>query len=296
MAARLCRKVLRERSVMRGSDLLAGGTPLATAAQTWIEEQHEVAGTVLRLVKGGSGPPLLVLHDEMGNPGWLDAYEALAAEHTLYVPSHPGFDGSPRLAWIATVRDLACWYVRALEELGLGRVPLLGCSFGGWLAAEIAAICPHLVSRLVLVSPPGLRPPQGEIFDMFLVTTEDYLKRCFVDEAAYERVFGGDLPSEERHRREAAREQACLLTWRPYMYDPALLYLLPGIKAPTLLVWGKDDAVVPPSAGELYRDAIPQARLELLDGCGHFPYLEQPDAFVRLARTFLPAQPPKQLP
>lgn len=260
---------------------------MTTAAQAWTEEIVEVAGTTVQLVTGGSGSPVLVLHDEMGNPGWLDAYEALAAQHTVYVPSHPGFDKSPRLDWIATVRDLACWYVRALGELGIGHVPVLGCSFGGWLAAEIAAIHPGRFSKLVLAAPPGLRPPLGEIFDMFLVTTDDYLKTCFADQAAYERSFGGELSPEERLRRERAREQTCLLTWRPYMYDPALAHLLPAIKVPTLLVWGREDAIVPQSAGEAYRDAIPGSRLAVLDGCGHFPQLEQPGAFVREVGAFL---------
>lgn len=260
---------------------------MTTLAQPWTEEQRDLAGTTLRLVSGGTCSPLLVLHDEMGNPGWADAYTALAAERRLVIPSHPGFDGSPRLDWVASVRDLACWYVRALGELRLGPVPVLGCSFGGWLAAEIAAIAPQLVSKLVLVSPPGVRPAQGEIFDMFLVTTDDYLQRCFVDAAVYERVFGGEVPSEERHRREAAREQTCLLTWRPYMFDPALPHLLPGIAAPTLLVWGKDDAIVPLGAAEIYRDAIPNARLELIDRCGHFPHVEQPQALAKLVSEFL---------
>jgi pimeloyl-ACP methyl ester carboxylesterase len=164
---------------------------------------------------------------------------------------------------------------------------VVGNSFGGWLAAEIAAACPHRFSKLVLTAPPGLRPPVGEIFDEFLVTTDDFLKTCFADEAAYERAFGGEVAPEERQRRETAREQTCLLTWRPYMYDAALLHLLPGIKAPTLLLWGREDAIVPLSAGEAYRDALPNARLEVIDGAGHFPHLEQPTAFARLVESFL---------
>lgn len=260
---------------------------MTTVARGWTEERVHIAGTEVRLVKGGSGPPLLVLHDEMGNPGWCETFEGLAAQHTVYVPSHPGFDDSPRLDWVASVRDLACWYVRALDELAVGPVPILGCSFGGWLAAEIAALCPPLVEKLVLLAPPGVRPPRDEIFDMFLVTTDDYLRQCFVDQTAFERNFGGEIAPEERRRRETAREQTCLLTWRPYMVDPALPHLLPGVKASTLLLWGREDAIVPLSAGEAYRDAIPDARLEVLAGCGHFPHLEQPDAVVSLVQPFL---------
>ncbi len=263
---------------------------MTTTAQTWSEETVEAAGVRLQLVKGGTGAPLLVLHDEMGHTGWLRAHESLARNHTLHIPSHPGFDKSERLDWITTVRDLAGWYLRALDDLGLGPVPVVGCSFGGWLAAEMAAMCPHHFTKLVLVAPPGIKPPTGEIFDMFLVTAPTYIEAGFLHPdrlPEYQELYGGDPTPEERERREVAREQACRLAWRPYMFDPALPHLLARVNLPTLIVWGREDAIVPPSAGEAYQRAIPGARLVVLDGSGHHPEIEQSEQFVRLVEEFL---------
>jgi pimeloyl-ACP methyl ester carboxylesterase len=103
----------------------------------------------------------------------------------------------------------------------------------------------------------------------------------------YQELFGSEPSPEERERREIAREQACRLTWKPYMHDPALPYLLDRVTLPSLILWGREDAIVPPSAGESYHSAIRNSRLVLLDDCGHHPEIEQADQFVRLVQEFL---------
>ena len=80
----------------------------------------EIAGVTLELVKGGTGEPLLILHDVLGHRGWLRYHEALAQHCTLYIPSHPGFGKSERLDWVLHVRDLAGWYLDALDDSGSG--------------------------------------------------------------------------------------------------------------------------------------------------------------------------------
>ena len=80
---------------------------MTTSSATWTEEMVEVAGAQIRLIKGGSGDPLLVLHDEMGHPGWLRWHEALAQDRTLYITEHPGFGVSPPLDWVMNLHDLA---------------------------------------------------------------------------------------------------------------------------------------------------------------------------------------------
>jgi pimeloyl-ACP methyl ester carboxylesterase len=261
-----------------------------TASRTWREEMIQVAGTQLQIVKAGAGSPVLLLHDEMGNSGWLRAYERLAGNHSLLLPSHPGFDRSERVDWITSVRDLAAWYLRALEELNVGPLPVVGYSLGGWLAAEMAAMCPHAFTKLVLVAPPGIKPTEGEIFDMFLVTAQPYIDAGFLRPdrvPEYQELFGGEPSPEERERREVAREQACRLAWKPYMHNPALPHLLERVTLPTLILWGQEDAIVPVSAGEAYQRAIRNARLVVLEECGHHPEIEQAETFVRLVEEFL---------
>jgi pimeloyl-ACP methyl ester carboxylesterase len=261
-----------------------------TASPAWTEEMIRAAGTRLQLVKAGAGSPLLVLHDEMGNAGRLRFHDGLAQGHEVYLPSHPGFDTSERLDWITTVRDLAAWYLRALEELRVGPVPVIGVGLGGWLAAEMAALCPHAFTRLVLIAPPGIKPPEGEIFDMFLVPAQPYIDAGFYrpeQVPEYHALFGGEPSQEERERREVAREQSCRLTWKPYMHDPALPFLLERVTLPSLILWGREDAIVPLSAGEAYHRALRNSRLIVLDECGHHPEIEQADQTIRLVEEFL---------
>ena len=266
---------------------------MATSSTPWTEELVEAAGIKLHMIKGGTGQPLLLLHDEMGHPGWLRYHAALAQHYTLHIPLHPGCGQSNHLDWVMHIRDLAFWYLDALDELGLGAVPVLGSSLGGWLAAEMAAMCPQQFTRLVLVGAMGVRPPVGEIRDMFLMVSREYLRASFADPVNNEeaqQLFGGDPTPEQAEAWESARELASLVGWRPYMHDPALPHVLRRLrKLPTLIVWGRQDAIVPVSAGEAYHQAIPGSRLVLLDGCGHRPEIEQADEFVRVVREFLQA-------
>ena len=168
---------------------------MATTATPWTEEIVEAGGITLHITKGGTGRPLLILHDELGHPGWLRYHAALAQHYTLYMPSHPGCGQSERLEWVMSMRDLAGWYLDALDELGLVQVSVLGGSLGGWLAAEMAAMCPQQFQRLVLVGAMGVRPPVGEIFDMFLVVSRNYLAASFADPAGtpeYQQLYGAD--------------------------------------------------------------------------------------------------------
>ena len=263
---------------------------MGTGMQTWTEEIVEAAGTKVRLFKGGSGEPLLVLHDELGHHGWFRYHEALAKQFTLYVPSHAGFGKSEGLDWIMNTRDLAGWYLHVLDDMGLGPVNVMGFSFGGWLAAEMATMCPQQFKKLALVGAMGIRPPVGEIMDMFLIVARDYLGASVLYPGStpeFKELCPDEPTPELVEAWELARYGASRLGWRPYMHYPGLPHLLRRLKGlPTIVIWGRQDAVVPLSAAEVYHQAIPGSRLAVLDDCGHRPEIERPDEFVSLVREF----------
>lgn len=264
---------------------------MSTTATTWTEEILNVAGTELQMVSGGTGEPLLILHDEMGHHTWLKYQEALAQNYKVYIPSHAGFGKTPALPWIMKMRDMAGWYLHALDDLALGQVNVVGFSLGGWLASELATMCPHQFKKLVLVAPMGIQPPVGEIFDMFLEVARDFITKGFLSPSQveeFQQVCPDEPSPEQIEAWEVAREESARLGWKPYMYYPALPDLLRRLKGlPTLIVWGQQDAIVPVSSGQVYHDSIAGSRLTVLDNCGHRPEIEKSDEFVGLVHRFL---------
>ena len=261
-----------------------------SAAATFTEERIQAAGAEVQVLRGGSGDPLLVLHDEMGQPGWLRLHEELAQDYTVYAPSLPGFGVTDRLDWVMNVRDTATWYLWALEDMGLSGLNAVGFSLGGWLAAEMAAQSPGAFRRMALAAPAGVLPPVGEILDMFLIVSKEFITAGFHNPAGaaeFQRICPDEPSAEQVELWETAREEACRLTWRPYMHDRSLPYRLGRLKdLPSLIVWGREDAVVPASAGEVYHGAIAGSRLVTLEECGHRIDGERPAELSGLLREF----------
>src|SRR5205823_3608919 len=132
--------------------------------------------------------------------------------------------------------------------------------------------CPHVVERLVLVDAAGIKPREGEIADIFLLGQEEARRRAFVNPDAvpeYTQLFPKEPAPEQREAQQQNQEMAARLCWKPYMYDPTLPHLLPRLRVPALVVWGREDAIVPQECGRLYQQAIPGSRLEVLDSYGH---------------------------
>ena len=264
---------------------------MSGSSPQWIEETIGVANTELTFIRGGTGRPLLILHEELGHPGWLGWQSALAREHTLHIPLHPGFGKSPRVEWIGNVRDLACFYSRVLRDMELGPIDVIGFSFGGWVAAEMLVSCAHQFRRMVLVAPTGIRPPEGEIMDMFIVTARAYLDASVHDPTntpEFNALYDGAATPQQFEDLEAAGAEVARLAWQPYMYNPSLGPLLEGVSGvPTLVVIGKQDKIVPASAGQVYQSSIRDSELVMLESCGHRPEIEKSQEFVDRVQTFL---------
>ncbi len=259
-------------------------------AAEYREEMISVGGIKVHTLIGGRGDALLALHGAGGNPGWRRWLAALAEHYTVYAPTHPGFGQSDSADWMESVRDLARYYLWFLDVLGLRRVNLLGSSMGGWTAAELAVMNPQVLDRLVLVDPAGLRPEEGEILDIFYYPLEQLQGFQFHNPGQvpeYEELYGQQPTPEQRDIQMRNREMAARLTWKPYMFNPRLPHFLPRITAPTLIVWGRQDQIIPLVCGEQYQRLLPNGVLRVIDGCGHSPQLEKPAEFVDLVLGFL---------
>jgi pimeloyl-ACP methyl ester carboxylesterase len=254
------------------------------------EEVLEVAGTRLQMLRGGLGEPLLVLHGAGGSPGWLPYHQELSKQFTVYAPSHPGYNHSTRPDWINTINDLAHFYRQFIEARGLAPVHLMGFSMGGWLAAEMAAMYPPYLKSLILVDAAGIKPEVGEIAEILMVSQDVVRKLRFFDPAQVpddERLGHRQLTPEEEALQWRNREMTSRLCWKPYFHNPALPAYLQGVKTPTLIVWGKQDAIFPLNCGELYHRTLTNSTLHVIDRCGHSPALEQPEEFLTAVTAFL---------
>jgi pimeloyl-ACP methyl ester carboxylesterase len=252
----------------------------------WADETVTVAGTALHLRTGGTGAPLLVLHHDIGSPDAPALHEALAGRFAVLAPSHPGYDRSPRPAWLRSVRDVAVMYQALLAERGLTGVTCVGLGFGGWIAAEMATMAPTQLRRLVLVGAMGIKPERGEILDQALVSYIEYIRAGFHDPQALPRAFGAELPTPLLEQWDVNRETTFRIAWRPYMHNPTLPHLLGSVRTPTLVVWGAEDRVVPLECGERYAKALPAARLVVIEGAGHLVDLERPAELARAVIDF----------
>jgi pimeloyl-ACP methyl ester carboxylesterase len=251
-----------------------------------------IAGLQMRVLSGGQGRPVVVLHHDIGNPGWTEFHSRLAQHFSVYAPDFPGYGQSERADWMRNVRDLAATQQWLLEELELDGVTLVGLGFGGWIAAEMASLSPRLFNRLVLVGAMGIKPESGEILDQAILNHEDYARAGFHDQARFGAVFGSEPETDLLEQWDIHRETTFRIAWKPYMYNPALPHLLGGVKAPALIVWGDDDRVVPSECARLYQHALPNARIEIVAGCGHFIDLERPQELARLVSDFAVASAP----
>ena len=259
-------------------------------AAEFTEQLVEVGGQKVHMLTGGSGDPLVLFHGAGGNTGWLRYVQALADHYTVYLPSHPGYHQSERPEWLETIADTALFYTWFLEEQGLEGARAIGFSMGGWIASEIAASCRRAFSKLMLVGAVGIKPEQGEIADIFIISPAQVNDLIFHDPAQapeYGQLYGQPPTPEQAEIAEGNREMAVRLCWKPYMYDPRLPDILRMVNIPARVVWGREDRLVPLECGELYRQALPQSDLVVIDQCGHSPQVEKPDEFVRIALEFL---------
>ena len=253
------------------------------------ESVQDVGGRATRIARSGHGQPLLWLHDTRGNR-WTSGHEALSEHREVIAPSLPGFDDSTTLGRIDGPEDVVFWLLDAWDALGLERPVLLGCGLGGWIAAEFAARYPERLERLVLVDAYGLQVDGALAADEFALTPPMLRPLVFADpDARAAREWLPDAePPERTEQALHARVAAARLAWQ-FPYCPKLRGRLARAWVPALIVWGEHDRLVPPAHAHAYAASLPDARVTIIPGAGHYPYLEAPQHFGEQVTRFLEA-------
>ena len=247
-----------------------------------------VAGVACRVWEHGSGPPVTFLPGIGGLPRWSAFLDGLARERLVTAPSVPGYPGSAalpelddQLDWLLAVHDL-------LKACGGASGDLVAVSAGAALAADVAAVWPDAVRRLVLVSPLGLFDPADPSADIFAQPADGLGALLCRDPARFDAHVA--LPDgadrvEWTVQQVRAQEAAARLLWP--VGDTRLARRLHRITQPTLLVFGARDRVLPASYRQRFQRALPHARLEVVDDAGHLVNLDAPQALANLVEEFL---------
>jgi len=252
-------------------------------------EMVEISGMRIELARLGRGRPLLVLCSEDALELEAPFLQTLARDHALMIPAPPGFGASERPDWITNPDDIAYVYLDLVDRLGLGRLDVIGFSLGGWIAAEMTTKNDRFVSKLVLVAPYGVKiggPADRDIADVWLLHPAKVMGLSWFDPAKGRRDFPA-MPEEVLKVVARNRESFARFCWEPHLHNPKLKHRLNRIKVPTLFVWGEKDGITPPSYGKAYAGLVAGAKLTVIAQAGHYPHLEQPDAFLKELRAFL---------
>lgn len=243
----------------------------------------------------GEGPPLLYLHGPWGLAPDLPFIAQLAAGHKVFAPRHPGTtNGAPNAAHaIDTLWDLVVYYGELMDRLELKTAALIGHSFGGMVAAEIAAAMPERARCLVLIDPVGLWRDDHPVKNWMIMPEVARPQALFAhpESEPARRFFAHPEDKDARVGSVVAFiwAQACTGKYVWPLPDKGLKHRIHRIAAPTLIVWGKQDGVVAPVYAEEFAARIRGSRSELLDGAGHLPHLERSEEVAKLVRQFLAA-------
>jgi pimeloyl-ACP methyl ester carboxylesterase len=179
------------------------------------------------------------------------------------------------------------FYLDLIEEAGLDRVHLIGNSLGGWLATEILIRDRSRFRSLVQLAPVGIRVKGVPCGDNFIWGPEEAVRSLYHDQSFADRVLALSPSEEQMDVLLRNRFTVAKFGWQPRWYNPDLEKWLHRIKLPALVVWGRDDKIMPSAFAALWRERLPDARLLMLEGCGHLPHVERAPELAHQVLEFL---------
>jgi len=270
-------------------------TAAASARAGWRDEYVTAAGLRLRVGRHGSGPPLLLITGIGAHLDMWAPFAAHAGDRELVAFDPPGAGLSQRPGLPLRMSRLARVVTEMLDVLGLGRVDVLGYSFGGGLAQELAYRAPERVRRLVLcATAPGLggSPPRPMAALMLASPARYYHPRLL--ELSVAHIAGGRTAREpgalDRHAAERLLHPPSPIGYAYQLYAVAGWSSLPWlhrVRHRTLVVSGEDDPAVPVRNGRMLAGRLPDARLHVVPGGGHLFLLDEPENAAPVIRAFL---------
>lgn len=246
------------------------------------------SGLEVHYYRSGRGEPLLYLHHLLGLAGFEPALARLAESFDVIAPFAPGwgpakddlplFDPGPL--------DLTLHHCDLLDALAIESTHVVGISIGAWMAAELAAIAPQRVRKLVLANPLGLWLDDVGGEDPFAQNPGSPSEVLFTATGMREQFFFEGRDQLDAHVEELLNLRASAKFLWP-IPDTGVARRLPRIQAPTLVIISENDVIVPAAYGPAWRDAIPGAQLKTIADAGHLAELEQPDPFAALVAAFV---------
>ena len=253
-----------------------------TEAAPGQSRQIQVNGTDIEVWEGGAGRPLLLLHPGDGFDARAPYVAALASRYRVIAPSCPGFGRSERPKHMRTVDQLSYFYLDLIAALNLDELIVVGMSFGGWIATEIAVKNTTRISALCLVDTVGVKfsdPMTRDILDLLSWPQYEQAQWIYHDEKLRSQTYG-HLSDEVAVMLARNHESFGLFGWSPTLHSRHLQHRLHRIDVPTQLIWGAQDRVVTVDYGRKWQQAIPGAQMLVIDNAGHYPQIEQPEQLV----------------
>ena len=241
----------------------------------------KINGVDTVVYSAGEGEPLLFLHGAGTFHGMEFAKSWTHAFRVIH-PYHPGFGESGDDPAMDTMHDYVMHYVELLDALGIDEVHLVGFSLGGLLAAQFASQHGHRVKSLTLVAPAGMRSKEHPMQDVLALSGEKLVGMLAANfEVLKPWLPAGPDPDFIAARYRETTTVARLMWEKPF--DPKFLRYLHRIAAPTLIVWGAADKLIPRQHADLWKKAIPAARVRVFEGAGHLVLDEKPEAAAAVA-------------
>ena len=305
-------------SVIAGLASEDSGDRRRSASEEFPVEQISIHGQRFGYRRGGNGPVLLLLHGIAGSSRtWIPAMHLLQRDFTVLAPDFLGHGESTKPPGDYSLGNHASAMRDFLQLLGIERATVVGQSFGGGVAMQFAYQFPEMCERLVLVDAGGLGREVNWMLRLVTLPAAEYVMPVlfpslvrdwgnsvarFLGDRGIRNARAAEMWRSYTSLTEADNRQAFVRTMRAVI-DPggqavsAIDRLYLAARTPTLIVWGDQDKMIPVVHAYKAHEAIPNSRLEIMEGVGHFPHVEQPTRFAEILTDFLhTTQPSKYSP